>query len=116
MKKEVVHLLLISVIYFGIGFGGLAVVNAEEIGQVQTNAGVGFYEASTDSSTIEATTTTTKPTNVTKPKGRYPSTGELVKKSIAISGIVLILFVVIFILWKRKKNQQTKKGKEGGSC
>lgn len=114
MKQKAVYFLLTSVLCIGIGLGCYTPVHAEEIGQVQTNAGIGFYEASTDSSSsIESTTTITQPDSSIKPKGRYPSTGELVKKSLVISGAILILLVVLFILWKRKKNQQTKNGKEG---
>ncbi|MEI5990598.1 hypothetical protein A5881_002103 [Enterococcus termitis] len=115
MKTKTAYFLLISVICFGIGFSYSSSVSAEEIGQVQTNAGVGFYESSTDSSSTQSTTktsTTKNPDTVTKPKGRYPSTGELVRQSITISGIILIFLAILLILWKRKKNQQTRNGKE----
>lgn len=46
----------------------------------------------------------TKPSGGTtsKPAGSYPSTGELVKKSLMISGAVIIA-LVLFLFWKRKK-------------
>lgn len=113
MKKKIIpYFLLISIIYLGIGFMNFSSVEAEEIGQVQTSAGVGFYEDSTDSSSTQQKTTSQSETS-TKPKGRLPSTGELVKASIALSGIILILFVVLVILWKRKKNKQSGNGKRG---
>nr|WP_242700645.1 LPXTG cell wall anchor domain-containing protein [Enterococcus sp. DIV0212c] len=114
-KKSIVYFLLISVIGFKLGLGGFLTVSAEEIGQVQTSAGIGFYESSTESSSSAENTATTSQSQSdisTKPKGRYPSTGELVKKSVALSGVVLIVFVVLFILWKRKKKKQTENRKE----
>ncbi|MBO0473361.1 hypothetical protein IGL98_003322 [Enterococcus sp. DIV0840] len=114
MKKKSINCFLLTfVVCFGLGLSSFLTVDAEEIGQVQTSAGVGFYEDSTQSSSsIEPTATTSQSDVSEKPKGRYPSTGELVKKSLALSSIILILFVVLFILWKRKKNNQTKNGKE----
>ena len=47
----------------------------------------------------------------TKPEGRYPSTGELVKTSLSFSGGVLLLSALVFYFWKRKK--QTEEGGEG---
>ena len=47
----------------------------------------------------------------TKPEGRYPSTGELVKTSLSVSGGVLLLSALVFYFWKRKK--QTEEGGEG---
>lgn len=108
-KKSIIHFLLISVICLSVGLSSFLTVDAEGVGQVQTNAGVGFYEDSTQiSSSTQPTAQTSQSDSSTKPKGRYPSTGELVKKSIVLSGIILILFVVLFILWKRKKNNQTE--------
>lgn len=113
-KKNIIYFLLTSVICFGFGLSSFLPVSAEEIGRVQTNVGVGFYEDSTQSSSStesESTTTTTQSAGSKKPIGRYPSTGELVKKSIALSGVALILFIVLFILWKRKKNSQKENRK-----
>lgn len=111
-RNNLIYFLLTSVICFSFGLSSFLTVGAEEIGQVQTNAGVGFYEESTQSSSSTETTAATTQSDISKkPIGRYPSTGELVKKSVALSGVVLILFVALFILWKRKKNNQKEKTK-----
>ena len=44
----------------------------------------------------------------TKPEGRYPSTGELVKTSLSVSGAVLIGAAGLFYWWKRKKQAQER--------
>lgn len=45
---------------------------------------------------------------ITKPQGKYPSTGELVKTSLSISGVVLLMIVLIVFWWKRKKDQESR--------
>jgi len=83
---------------------------AEEGGAVQTNGVIGFYETSADSSgseepveSIPSSSDSEPP--VTKPAGKYPSTGELVKKSLAVSGVALVLGVLILFFWKRRKEE-----------
>ncbi|WP_430597646.1 LPXTG cell wall anchor domain-containing protein [Enterococcus sp. AZ177] len=80
-------------------------------GQVATEGIITFYEDST-----EPTTEPSKPTppnssepKVTKPVGRYPSTGEIIKGSIGISGIVLVA-VALFIFFKKRKKEQEADG------
>lgn len=119
MKKEtmlrLVAVSLTVLMVFGFRSSALA---AENGGAVQTNGVVGFYDNSTEpSSSTEPTpsttesekpapseSTTTSSTVVKKPTGSYPSTGELVTKSLSISGVVLLAGVLIFFLWKRRKD------------
>ena len=119
MKKEtmlrLVAVSLTVLMVFGFHSSALA---AENGGAVQTNGVVGFYDNSTESSSstepapsttesekpAPSESTTTSSTVVKKPTGSYPSTGELVTKSLSISGVVLLAGVLIFFLWKRRKD------------
>lgn len=46
------------------------------------------------------------PTDPDKPRGKYPSTGELIKASLSISGIVLLLLGMILLLWKKRTDKE----------
>ncbi|OJG96781.1 LPXTG-domain-containing protein cell wall anchor domain [Enterococcus termitis] len=82
-------------------------------GGIQTNGEIGFYEETkgTTEPTTEPATSDSTP-KITKPVGKYPSTGELVKKSLSISGAALIVIALLVFLWKRKKDDD--KQEEGG--
>ncbi|WP_375178487.1 LPXTG cell wall anchor domain-containing protein [Enterococcus rotai] len=122
IKKNIV--VLSSLVILGMLFS-LLVLNvrseASEIGgAVQTNGKIKFYEESSSteppvSSKEPPTSSVPEPSSPEKPspkpKGRYPSTGELVKKSLSISGVAIVLAVLIFFLWKRKKEKDGQ-GKE----
>lgn len=41
-----------------------------------------------------------------KPVGRYPSTGELVKVGLSISGLTILIVALILFLWKKKKQKE----------
>ena len=80
-------------------------------GQVATEGIITFYEDST-----EPTTDSSKPKpsdssepKVTKPVGRYPSTGEIIKGSIGLSGIALVALALFIFFKKRKKEQEADK-------
>lgn len=101
------HLLLSSFMLILLALMVGAPVYAQEGeggGAVQTNGVIGFYEEETPPapSTTEPTKDSSEPT-VTKPAGKYPSTGELVKKSLSISGGILLLCVLVLFLIKRRK-------------
>lgn len=123
MKKTISFFLLIGSCLGLALFTDVASVNAEEAqtgigGAVQTNGVIGFYEDTTEpstSGTAEPTTPTGTPEDpqadggdsVTKPVGKFPSTGELVAKSATISGIVLVLIgCFLFILRQKKKKAE----------
>lgn len=94
-------------------------------GQVQTNGEITFYEdepvpsssseppASSSeeppvSSSVEpvpdsSTPTTPSSAPATKPPGKFPSTGELVKTSLSISGGILLGIALLFFILKRRK-------------
>ncbi|OTN88327.1 hypothetical protein A5819_000779 [Enterococcus sp. 7E2_DIV0204] len=81
-------------------------------GEVQTNGVISFYEESSStepSSSVEPSSgpepSTSEP-KVVKPVGRYPSTGEMVKKSFVVTGIALIVIGLVLFFWKRKKEHE----------
>lgn len=115
-KSKWFHRFLVaSSLAFALGIAQPAA--AEEGGAVKTNGAITFYETSTDSSSSEAPVPSSEePTPsseapapsdselpVTKPAGKYPSTGELVKKSLTFSGAALVLGVLLLFIWKRRK-------------
>lgn len=80
---------------------------ATEGGQVEQGAGIEFYvdESEPPASSSEAKTSlsiATKPSS----KGKYPNTGEVVKKSLAISGAVLVMIVFLFSVIKNCKEKE----------
>lgn len=85
-------------------------------GAVQTKGEVTLIDGMT--STSGRSTSTTKESVLPntegkrqKPMGRLPSTGELVKKSLTISGIiVLLIFLTAYYLRTKKKQSESKKG------
>lgn len=90
-------------------------------GAVQTNGEIGFYKddepvtsssSTTPSSSSPSSSAPPKSSSstgtsgtVTKPTGNYPSTGELIKKSLSLSGIALVLLAFLLFLFKRKKKE-----------
>lgn len=74
--------------------------------EVKTNGEIVFTESSTSPTTSTSSSTDKL---VSKPKGKLPSTGELVQKSLVVCLIVLGLFAVI--LWWKKKNEKVEGGK-----
>ncbi|MFD2307952.1 LPXTG cell wall anchor domain-containing protein [Enterococcus termitis] len=115
MRKKIVSILLSSIIGFsliGISVSDTYAAENQNGGQVVTDGIITFYEDSTEPTT-EPTTEPSKPTpstpsepKVEKPVGRYPSTGELIKGSIGLSGVALIVIAVFFFLKKRKKETE----------
>lgn len=80
-------------------------------GAVQTNGEITLYDetspSTTDSSLPPGSTNDSIPEPKPKPKGKLPSTGELVKTSLFVSGIALVMMLFFFYLWKQKKSKQT---------
>ncbi|WP_086315369.1 hypothetical protein A5821_002852 [Enterococcus sp. 7F3_DIV0205] len=109
-KKKIFIIVLTAVAFWAISLVVPALAYASENGgAVQTNGVISFYD---EDSTTSPSSSQQKdnPQLVEKPKGRYPSTGELVKKSLSLSGIILLLAAIILFFWTRKKS---KKGDVG---
>ncbi|MGX7245491.1 LPXTG cell wall anchor domain-containing protein [Enterococcus quebecensis] len=109
-KKKLFIIVLTAVAFWAISL--VVPVHAyasENGGAVQTNGVISFYDE--DSATSPSSSQQKEnPQLVEKPKGRYPSTGELVKKSLSLSGFILLLAAIILFFWTRKKS---KKGDVG---
>ena len=106
--------LFVSIFCLSLCLATFSTVYAEEIGQIQTKAGVGFYESSTSSYSSSSDSTTSSTTTsgseiVTKPKGRLLSTGELVSTSLSISGVILIILILILFLRRKKEKKSARK-------
>ncbi|MHC5226689.1 LPXTG cell wall anchor domain-containing protein [Enterococcus sp. LJL99] len=116
MKKNIVtYLLLFSLLLFG----GLALGPSSMYGMenaVQTNGEIIFYEETKESTEVSKPQPTssqpkesTPDKSVAKPVGRFPSTGELVKKSLLFSGSLVLLFG-LFLCWTKRKKSVSEKG------
>lgn len=114
--KKVTYLLIFFIVWVTLVILPPQLVNAQEDenggGAVQTNGEIGFYEedGSIESSTLTSSSKPIDKETSIKPKGRYPSTGELVKKSLSISGAVVVVIVLGYFLLRRKKEKQEGKG------
>lgn len=97
------------VLWFFFSTSSISCVYAEEEtigGAIQTNGEITFF----DEDPLPSTSETSRPltsADESKPKGIFPSTGELVKNSFFVSGIVLIVFLACAYLLKQKKGKQT---------
>ncbi|MEI5995022.1 LPXTG cell wall anchor domain-containing protein [Candidatus Enterococcus mansonii] len=109
MKLKHIFLLAAS-----ISMGVLLVINpihveANSEQKINSNGSISFildeeYEKqlpNTEGNSINNTNNGTAQ-GATKPIGRYPNTGEVVKKSMALSGGALIA-ISLFIYWNRRK-------------
>lgn len=80
---------------------------ATEGGQVEQGAGIEFYDDESEPVTSNSEWATSSSAG-TKPnsKGKYPSTGEVVKKSLVISGTILLVIVFLFSVIKIRKEKE----------
>ncbi|WP_348921067.1 hypothetical protein [Enterococcus rotai] len=107
--SKLIFSLMVLIAFF---LGSPSITQAEN---VQTNGEIIIREKKTKPTT-ESTTEPIKETNsesdlVKKPVGRLPSTGELVKMSIASSGILLVAGIFLYRIFARKKSKKLQ-GKE----
>ena len=119
MKKMFLLLSSFAMVMGFVAGGNTASAQEGNGGQVQTNGEISFYadeplpsssEPPAPSSTQEPSSEAPVPTSsselpVTKPAGKYPSTGELVKKSLTISGGAVVVIALVLFLYSRKKKE-----------
>ena len=109
-KKRIIIMLASIVCLVAFTPTSLTVTAAENQngGQVTTEGIITFYEDSTERTTEPSKPTPSSPSEpkVTKPVGRYPSTGEIIKGSIGIGGIALVAIALFLFFKKRKKEQE----------
>ena len=114
-KKYLSSILAVLVLLWGGGSLGRGTVFGME-NEVQTNGEITFYEekssdSATSSSSTKNSSNSPQPTSgsadgTVKPLGKFPSTGELVKKSLTISGVLVVGFAVVFYWLNRKKKEE----------
>lgn len=105
------------VLSISLGFSLRAAANGNG-GSVQTNGVISFYDETIASSSTEPTASSTVDSSITEPTmtdsgivekpagGKLPSTGELVKMSLSVSGIAVISAVLFFFFWKKRKENK----------
>lgn len=81
-------------------------VSADNGGQANVPGKIVFYEDSSIEKPKESTVSSSKP--IEKPVGRFPNTGEIVKKSVMWIGIGLILFIFIFLIGRKRREYDEK--------
>lgn len=83
---------------------------AQEVQRVETNGSIGFtgiYEPiGTPDPTPPESSVRPPITEVAKPGGTLPQTNEVVHSWLIWLGVLLL--TIVFFLWKRKNNQNTK--------
>ncbi|MFK4568050.1 LPXTG cell wall anchor domain-containing protein [Enterococcus sp. UD-01] len=113
MKKSIINLILsFTFVFLLANARPLTAAAGTNGGEVQTNGVISFYE---DSSTIESSSTSeprqTSDEPIAKPKGNYPTTGEMVKTSLIYTGVILVIIAGLLFFWKQKKNQEGRDDK-----
>ncbi|EOH97094.1 LPXTG-domain-containing protein cell wall anchor domain [Enterococcus haemoperoxidus ATCC BAA-382] len=117
MKNRKGICLFITSILFSMMLFILPMKSLGSEGAVQTKGEVTLINGTT--ATSGSPTSTTKDASLPntkgqsqKPIGRLPSTGELVQKSLTISGIlILLIFLTAYFLRKKNKQSERKKGR-----
>lgn len=115
MKKRNIIYLFITSILFSMMLIVFPVKSLGSEGAVQTKGEVTLISGATTTNGSSTSTTKSFLPNTKgqsrKPVGRFPSTGELVQKSLTISGIVLLLLILTAYFLRRKKEQnESEKG------
>lgn len=116
MKKKK-NFILSLLIVACLGLIGLVVLNSNQVeasqgggGQVIRGGKITFYEESSSSidtsSSTEPSVSNSSDLVTEKPKGRLPSTGELVKRYGWIGGVILLLSAFLLFMRKHKKEEQ----------
>lgn len=111
MKKLRASVVLVFLVFVGSMFTVKTIPAYGVEAAVQTDGEIVFTQESTQttSATSESSTESSNEL-IKKPAGKFPSTGELVAKSLSVSGVAIVLFALIFYLFKRKKSADGKDG------
>lgn len=109
LKKVQTSIVILSLVFIGSFFTIKPVLIYGAEAAVQTNGEIVFSdERTTHSSGTSDSSSNEEPTK--NAAGKFPSTGELVLKSLSISGIAVIVLAVCFYLFKRKEKDEGKDG------
>lgn len=106
--KQTIMLSFFSIVFLSLApMTGVTEGIAGNGGGIQTTGEIGFYEETRG--TTEPSASGGKQLPNTKPVGRFPSTGELIKQSLLIVGAILIIAGLLFLFLKQKKKEGEKK-------
>ncbi|EOL50469.1 hypothetical protein [Enterococcus caccae] len=83
-------------------------VIAQEGAEVSIKGEITLFDEGTSSNGGTKTSTSTSNISISKPKGRMPSTGELVKNGLAISGSLLVVTICL-VYGLRRHHQKNRK-------
>ncbi|WP_086312433.1 hypothetical protein A5821_000140 [Enterococcus sp. 7F3_DIV0205] len=108
IKKVKVNVALVFLVFVGSIFTVFFTPVYGEEAAVQTNGEIVFTKESTVPTSESSSDSSEIP--IKKPDGRFPSTGELIIKSLSVSGLALVILVLTFYLFKRKKKTDEKGG------
>ncbi|MFD1899275.1 cell wall protein [Enterococcus termitis] len=109
LKRIRTQIVILSLVFIGSFFTVKPVVSYGAEAEVQTVGEIVFSEESTTpTSGTSQSSSDEEPTK--KPAGKFPSTGELVQKSLLICGMAVIVLVACFYLFKRKQTTRRKEG------
>lgn len=109
LKKVQTSIVILSLVFIGSFFTIKPVLTYGAEAAVQTNGEIVF----SDESTVQSSGTSSSSSNDEEIKnagGKFPSTGELVLKSLSISGVAVMVLAVCFYLFKRKQKDEGKDG------
>ncbi|EOI06781.1 LPXTG-domain-containing protein cell wall anchor domain [Enterococcus moraviensis ATCC BAA-383] len=125
MKNKSFYIRVVTSVFFlgMLSMMGIQAVAQENGGAIGTKGEIILQEETAPSSETSASTTdtasvTTKsgPSGIasskSKPKGRYPSTGELAKTSLSIAGLISLIAALLLFIWKRKSKRKGVKEDE----
>ncbi|MGM0125870.1 hypothetical protein IGI37_003271 [Enterococcus sp. AZ194] len=105
MKKIVQSMLIIVLCSFSLLlYTNSSYANEKDGGSVKSRGTISFVEGSQKPGVVKPTPVDKKPTP--SPSGKsFPKTGELVTKSLWISGVILLFIGCYFIVFKRKSQE-----------
>jgi LPXTG-motif cell wall-anchored protein len=112
LKRIRASIVLLSLVFIGSFFIVKPVLVYGAEAAVQTNGEIVFSDESTSPTSETSASTPSSEEPIKKPAGKYPSTGELIQKSLSISGIAILVFAVGLYLFKRKQRVERKRGPE----
>lgn len=110
MKKNKLSVCILTISVLGLAFFFKPIKYfAAEGGQVGHEAVIEFYLEESNEKTPSGTSdlvVDSKDTQVKKPVGRYPQTGEIIKKSFTLSGVILAVSSLYLYLKKQRKERK----------
>ncbi|WP_430603131.1 hypothetical protein IGJ02_000488 [Enterococcus sp. DIV0724b] len=105
-KRKNLKIIIASILLLTFSLVNVQVSLAQEGAEVKTEGDITLYD--TASSDSEQSTTSSSLDKMIKPKGKFPSTGEVVKYGLPIIGIAFLFLLFIIYLVKRRYQNNEK--------